>query len=506
VPADSSASRTPQRKPEPGDGSPDQGQGGTTRCPTCSKDYPADFSVCPQDATPLRAIDNGDPLIGTVIAGTYRVTRMLASGGMGRLYEGMHARLEQPVAIKVMYESQALRRESIERAELEAKAMGKIRSEHVTSVIDLVQTADGRPGLVTELLHGEDLQQRIDREGKLAHTDAVDLTREICLGLAAAHAEGVIHRDMKPSNVFLAERRADRTIAKILDFGVAKTPDREGLTQTSAFLGTPAYMAPEQAAGASTVDGRADIYAVGAILYHACTGARPYGEDDATVTLMRLLREDPPRPRSIDPSLSEGLEAAIETLMARSPDDRPATAQEAYALLAPFGSWATPPGSDAPATVASAKDASRDAKRRRPLAIFRTAMLSIFGALWTAATVGELLIDGFGMPLEDPGARLGAQIGASLALGLGLVLGAGALRRSWRSGPRVEHLSRASLEALLAAALTMGLLDLGLMAAQRLRVEREALLPHDALVRLAAGGLAALLIFLWHRRSRDRVS
>lgn len=463
-------------------------------CPTCGKDYPGDFSVCPLDATPLRA-SGGDPLIGTVLAGTYHVKRAVAQGGMGRLYEGLHMRLGQPVAIKVMYEAHALKREAMERAELEAKAMGSIRSDYVAMVLDLVRTNDGRPGLVTELLQGEDLQARLDREGTIAPEEVVDILRQVCLGLAAAHEEGIVHRDLKPSNIFLAKRSGGRTVAKILDFGVAKTEEKRGLTQSSAFLGTPDYMAPEQARGASEVDARADLYALGAILYHACTGRRPYGDNDATAVLMRLLREEPPRVQTIDPTIEDGIAAVIERLMARDPAARPASAMEARELLRPFSSN----GAERGGYRLSARELSYRARIARPVAIYRALLVSLFLAAWFAALAATFLPQVVESGIAPHWALLGLQAGSvatAVIAGFGALV---ALRRGWRSTPKIEGLSRASLQAIITMGITMGLLDLLLRALQALEASESAVLDHQDTFRLGAALVLGVVVFIRER-------
>jgi len=461
-------------------------------CPTCGKDYPGDFSVCPLDATPLRAA-GGDPLIGNVLAGTYHVKRSVAQGGMGRLYEGLHMRLGQPVAIKVMYEAHALKREAMERAELEARAMSSIRSDHVAMVLDLVRTNDGRPGLVTELLQGEDLQALIDREGKLPVEEAADILRQVCLGLAAAHEEGVVHRDLKPSNIFLAKRSGGRTVAKILDFGIAKTEEAKGLTQTSSFLGTPDYMAPEQAKGASDVDARADLYALGAILYHACTGRRPYGENDATTTLMRLLREEPPRAQVVDPTLPDGVAAVIEHLIARDPESRPSSADEARELLRPFSTAATR------GEGVSARELTYRARIARPVAIYRAILGALVLGAWFAATAGTQLPSLLEGGVELQLAALLFRIGSALTVAAAAIGTLLLLYRGWRSTPKIEALSNATLQSVVAAGVTVGLLDILLRGLQALEMSDSPILDHQDAFRFGAALVLGVVVFLRER-------
>ncbi len=225
------------------------------RCRTCGEEYPSDYLVCPRDATPL-GLDREaeDPLLGVVLAGTYRIVRSLGRGGMGRLYEAQHTRLDRRFAIKVLHEAQSRSRDATLRFEREARVLSRIRSDHVLDVVDVLRTPDDRTAIVTARLEGEDLKARLDRVGKLEIGEAIALARQVCRGLAAAHAQGVVHRDLKPSNLFLDSGADGRTTVKILDFGVAKLAGEPELTRAGAVVGTPAYMAPEQARGSSEVD------------------------------------------------------------------------------------------------------------------------------------------------------------------------------------------------------------------------------------------------------------
>src|SRR5689334_16186816 len=210
-------------------------------CSTCHNVYPADFAVCPRDATPRADghTPTPDPLIGEVLGRTYRIVRVLGEGGMARLYEAEHLRIDTRVAVKVIHDDLARDPDLLARFEREARAAGRIHSEHVVRVVDVLRTPDGRPCLVTELLAGEDLQVRLDRVKKLAVPEALAIAQQLCHAVADAHAVGVVHRDLKPSNVFLCERDGE-TLVKVLDFGVAKLEDDDRLTRTDAVMGTAA--------------------------------------------------------------------------------------------------------------------------------------------------------------------------------------------------------------------------------------------------------------------------
>ena len=284
--------------------------------------------MCPRDGAPLGvAANETDPLVGAVIGGSYRIERALARGGMGRLYLATHTRLPRKVAVKVLHELHAQKKEAVRRFEREASALSRLDHPRVLGVLDFVRTPDGRGAIVTPLLEGESLQSRLDRDGSLDEDEALRLAIEMCRGLAAAHAEGIVHRDLKPSNVFLAGRPEDASAhVKLLDFGVAKLSD-DDMTRTGVVLGTPSYMAPEQATGSSRVDARAVLYAVGAVLYRMLVGATPYDGEDASEVLTKLLAGGPER-MGARARVREEVEAVVERAMARRPDERFATASD----------------------------------------------------------------------------------------------------------------------------------------------------------------------------------
>jgi len=306
-------------------------------CPSCGALYPADYAVCPRDATPLARGDApADPLIGTILGDTYEVQRRLGEGGMGRVYEARHVRLGRHYAIKIMHQMFAADRDALARFRREAIAASTIQSVNVAQVFDVNATRDGQPYLVYEYIDGEDLGTLLERDGALPIGRAVHIARQVAAGLAVAHAAGVVHRDLKPENVMLVKTADGADVAKLLDFGIAKVQQEDKLTRTGAVLGTPAYMAPEQARGGSTIDHRCDVYALGAMIYRAVTGRPAFSGEDAGRTLTSVIWDEPQRPKTLRRDLPDALELVIQRAMAKDPDQRFASMAELDAALAPF--------------------------------------------------------------------------------------------------------------------------------------------------------------------------
>jgi serine/threonine-protein kinase len=321
-------------------------------CHTCGNHYPTDFVLCPRDGTPLDVPGAaGDPLLNKILNDTYRIVRLVGEGGMGKVYEAQHVRLrDRRVAIKVLHPELAGKADIVARFQREAESASSISHPNVVDVFDVHRMPDGTPFLVSEFLEGEELGKQIERAGRLDAGPAAAIAWQVCKALAAAHARGVVHRDMKPENVFLVRRDGEQVV-KVLDFGISKAETREThLTKTGLIMGTPGYMAPEQARG-EKVDLRADVYAVGALLYHLVTGRPPFSGQDVGVTLTLVLTKEPERPRAIAANVPEALEVVIQRAMAKDPRDRFQSMAELGAALAPFDarSAATPMTTPPPA-------------------------------------------------------------------------------------------------------------------------------------------------------------
>jgi serine/threonine-protein kinase len=295
------------------------------RCPVCDDRFPIDFRVCPRDAVELEMLDEEefDPYLGQTLGDVYRVTRVVGQGGMGRVYEARHVRLSgRRFAVKIMHRAHVRNPELVRRFRREAETAHLAAHPNVVQVFDVSDTPDGVPFIVTELLEGEDLADRLDRVGKLELDVTVHIAKGLCAALTQAHAQGVIHRDLKPDNVYLVGGPSI-PLVKLIDFGIARVQEAADATRTrtGVIMGTPAFMAPEQARGAK-VDHRADIYSVGAILYRCLTGRLPYDLDDPAATLTALLTREPDPPRALAPEISQAVELVIERAMARDPNER----------------------------------------------------------------------------------------------------------------------------------------------------------------------------------------
>jgi len=310
-----------------------------------------------------------DPLVGAVLAESYEVQGRIGAGGMSAVYAARHLRLDRRVAVKVLSPELRHHPEAVERFAREARICASLGSPHIAMVFDFNRMPDGVPYMVIELLHGEDLAQRLALDGALPPGTLVDLLGQACDGLCAAHAEGIVHRDIKPSNLFLCDSEEPRPLLKLLDFGISKIKGQlASLTGTQQILGTPGYMSPEMVSGrGKEVDARADLFSLGAVAYEALSGRAPFSGDTIPATLFRIAYEEPVPLAELRPELPAALCALVAELLQKDPAQRPASARDVKARLAGLVDGALPPTRLAAATTpgrAAAPEAPRRTRRR----------------------------------------------------------------------------------------------------------------------------------------------
>ncbi|MBK9258534.1 MAG: serine/threonine protein kinase [Polyangiaceae bacterium] len=362
-------------------------QSGTVEIVTSTTDLTPELSSAMTllGSEPVAIEQPPDALVGTTLSGNYKVLRVIGEGGMGRVYEAQHTRIAgKRFAIKLLHAEFARQPGILARFQREAEASASISHPNVVGVYDVDRTPDGQPFMVSELLAGQDLSKLLESQERITVKQAVIITRQVCRALQAAHDKGVIHRDVKPENVFITGA-LDEPTAKVLDFGISRLQNEgsSSLTKTGMVIGTPAYMAPEQAMGGQ-VDARVDVYGVGAILYRTLTGRLPYGDEEPTVTIAKLLTTEPERPRQVAPEIPESLEMIIQKAMAREPDRRYQTLQEMERALGAFEaqlSSAAVQGAAGSGAVATTDGEIAAARPQLFLEIATAVVVAIFGLL-----------------------------------------------------------------------------------------------------------------------------
>ena len=369
--------------------------------------------------------------VGDVVCGRYRIDRLIGAGSMGFVVAAWHLELDQPVAIKFLNPDVLERNEAAKRFRREVRATAKIKSEHVTRVIDVGALENGVPFMVMELLQGNNLEDELLRRGLLPVDEAVGYMLEAIEAIAEAHAAGIVHRDLKPANLFVA-RRADRSrLVKVLDFGISKSlldshqPGDMSLTAAGVIIGSPLYMSPEQMRSTKDADYRSDIWSLGAILFQLVTGRPPYLGETIPEICAQLYVDPVPAPSTVLPTLPPEIDRVLARALERDPDQR-------YQTVAEFGA--------ALADLAPPESRVHAERAQRVLAVTRGAAPS---SEWPRARVEQaptieasVSILSAGSPRFGARAWLGAALGVALAAIL--VLGFFVMRRMERAAAPLE--------------------------------------------------------------------
>jgi eukaryotic-like serine/threonine-protein kinase len=293
------------------------------QCPKCSVRFQSSAARCPIDGEALVALQ--DPMIGRVIQERYLIEELIGTGGMGSVYRGSHQLLGRRVALKFLAPKLVRDPASRSRFLREARAVNRVQHEHIIDVHDVGETDDALVYMVMEHLSGRTLGDEIEL-GPLGLPRVCHIARQLAFALARAHELGVVHRDVKPGNVFLIRKGRDADFVKLLDFGLARAKDDVSITKSNLLFGTPEYMAPEQAS-AGTVGSKADLYALGCVVFEMLTGQLPF-QGAPTGLIYKHVYEQPPRPSSLRPDTPAALEELTLRLLAKDPNKRGQNAYE----------------------------------------------------------------------------------------------------------------------------------------------------------------------------------
>ncbi|MCC6667119.1 MAG: serine/threonine protein kinase [Polyangiaceae bacterium] len=341
-------------------------------CPDCARLYPDDAGFCPVDGkelinatqAPVAAAD-GDARVGQIMCGRYQVRRIVADGGMGRVYEALDMAERRNAALKVLHPDVATDAVSLERFKREFEISKLLPHDYIVDVWDFQPTQDGSYALVMEFLYGEELRATLKRESVLPPERVVRMVSQVAIGLDEAHARKLVHRDLKPDNVFLCQTR-EGDIAKILDFGSVKdkSDPAKKLTVMGTTIGSPYYMAPEQAQGLETLDHRADVWALAAITYECLVGTVPFKGNNGPSILLEILTKEPPAPSTAAQGKPHPVPTTVDRVMLhafkKNPTMRIATVGafadalgQAYGLTGTHREWATVPQEQLQAAIAA---------------------------------------------------------------------------------------------------------------------------------------------------------
>jgi serine/threonine protein kinase len=290
----------------------------------------------------VQEYDDSLPKEGDVIADKYRVERLLGQGGMGVVIAAQHLTLRQTVAVKLLRPEAMDRADAVERFLREGRAARSITSEHIARVHDVGTLDSGQPFMVMEYLVGSDLDDIIKNQGRLPISEAVDYILQACEAIAEAHMLGIVHRDLKPANIFVTRRVDGSPLVKVLDFGLSKVTKTDtlepSLTTANTVMGSPYYMSPEQVRSLKSIDARADVWALGVILYQLISGKRPF-QEESLGALFVMIGAEPPAPiRSYVPDIPQELEALVYRCLEKAPANRFQSVAELARGLATFAS------------------------------------------------------------------------------------------------------------------------------------------------------------------------
>jgi serine/threonine protein kinase len=311
-------------------------------CPLCGRLYPDDAGFCPVDGGKLSSAtqvpvlaDDQDARIGQLLCERYQVRRVVADGGMGRVYEALDMQQRRNVALKVLHPDVAGDQVAVERFKREFEVSKLLPHEHVVEVLDFQPTNDGSFALVMEYLYGEELRATLKREGTIAPARMVRMVSQAAIGLDGAHSRKLVHRDLKPDNLFLCQTSEGDTV-KLLDFGSVKDKGESAkkLTVLGTTIGSPFYMAPEQAQGLETLDHRADVWALAAIIYESVVGSVPFMGVNGPSILLEILTKDPKPPSQAVQDAKHPVPPTLDRVMAHAFKKQPGQRIGSVGLLA----------------------------------------------------------------------------------------------------------------------------------------------------------------------------
>lgn len=365
-------------------------------CPQCGRLYPEGSGFCPIDGSALvsatdapPALSEVDPRVGALLFERYHLRRIVADGGMGRVYEALDVVEKRNVAVKVLHPHVSRDEVQVERLRREFEVSGQLPHEHIAQVFDFRGLEDGSHALTMEFLFGEELRATLARERTLSPARLLRMTSQIAIALDAAHKLKFVHRDLKPDNIFLCQT-PEGDVVKVLDFGSVKDRAKgaKQLTQLGTTIGSPFYMAPEQAQGLETLDHRADVWAIGAIAFECMTGEVPFQGLSGPMILVAILTKEPPRASIVAKSHGFELPRAVDDVIERALRKSAALRYDsmgtfadalggAWGLSGNHTEWAQTPEVDLDARL---RRALPDLLRKNSEPVPRTAEDSFFGA------------------------------------------------------------------------------------------------------------------------------